>query len=559
MVSRPSLPFLSSRQTEIIEVVARNGWGYFRNQLSLNPKPEAFRLPLPDVLRQILIELGPTFVKLGQLLSTRPDLLAPEYITALETLQSDVPSLPWRGIEQVLREELGERLSQFAEIDPVAIAAGSLGQVHRGRLQDGTIVALKVQRPGIRTIIEKDLNGLQAIAELLTQGSSLAGSDMGRAYDLPGLVEEFRTSLMDELDFRQEARNTDLLRENLTQSSLWQPGQVVLPQVYHGLSSERVLTLEWIEGVKLHEADLDENGRQAVAVLATQAIMQQMFLNRFFHADPHPGNFLYLGCDDSGKYHRIALLDCGMVATLDPRTQRIIVDLVVGVVYEQPRQVAQAVRELGFARLEVDIRSLEAEFDRLLRRFYTRPLESINLTELLNEALRIPREKQIQMPGTIGLFVKAIANVEGIARMLDPRFAFVEAARPVVERSLQQRVLSAQGGAELARSTLYFSQFALDLPQRLDVLMDRLERSELGLNWRWKGQETFEKVARQGLQQLSLGIVGLGCLVSGAILMAAMPTLPGEVVTRSLFFWSQGLLIAGVSVNVWLILKLLRR
>jgi len=559
MVSRPSLPFVSSRQAEIIEIVARNGWGYFRNQLSLNPKPEEFRLPLPGVLRQILIELGPTFVKLGQLLSTRPDLLGPEYITALETLQSDVPGLSWLTIESILQEELGEGLSQFAEIDPVAIAAGSLGQVHRGRLMDGTIVAVKVQRPGIRRTIEKDLSGLEAIAELLS--SNLTGGGIGRAYDLPGLAEEFRNSLMDELDFRREARNTDTLRTNLSESEIWKAGQVLVPTVYSALSSERVLTLEWIEGVKLNEAKLDTKGREEIAALATQVMMQQMFLNRFFHADPHPGNFLYVGCDSEGK-HRIALLDCGMVAMLDPRTQRIITDLVVGVVYEQPRQVAQAVRELGFARLEVDIRALEAEFDRLLRRFYTRPLEAINLTELLNEALRIPREKQIQMPGTIGLFVKAIANVEGIARQLDPQFSFVEVARPVVEKSLQQRVLSTQGGAELARSTLYFSQLALDLPQRVDVLLDRLERSELGLTWRWKGQGDFEKMARRGLKQLSLGIIGVGCLLSGSILMAAMATASGSgteaVPMRSLFIWGQGLLIVGVGVNAWLVLKLLR-
>ncbi len=557
MVSRPSLPFVSSRQAEIIEIVARNGWGYFRNQLSLNPKPEEFSLPLPGVLRQILIELGPTFVKLGQLLSTRPDLLGPEYIIALETLQSDVPGLEWSTIEAILEEELGEELSQFVEIDPVAIAAGSLGQVHRGSLKDGTVIAIKVQRPGIRRTIEKDLSGLKAIAELLDSGSSIGGSSIGRAYDLPGLVEEFRNSLMDELDFRREASNTQQLSKNLSDSSIWKAGQVCVPKVYEHLSTERVLTLEWIEGVKLNDAAIDKAGKQEVAALATQVMMQQMFLNRFFHADPHPGNFLYMGQDKDG-HHRIALLDCGMVAMLDPRTQRIITDLVVGVVYEQPRQVAQAVRELGFARLEVDIRALEAEFDRLLRRFYTRPLEAINLTDLLNEALRIPREKQIQMPGTVGLFVKAIANVEGIARQLDPQFSFVEVARPVVEKSLQQRVLSTQGGAELARSSLYLSQLALDLPQRVNVLLDRLERSELGLNWRWKGQEDFEKVVRRGLKQLSLGIIGVGCLLSGSILMASFPTELGAVPPRSLFFWSQGLLVTGAGVNLWLILKLLR-
>ncbi len=552
MPPRPSLPFVSRRQTEIIEVVARNGWDYFRNQLSLNPKPEEFRLPLPEVLRQILIELGPTFVKLGQLLSTRPDLVGPEYITALETLQSDVPALPWAAVEQVLRAELQQSLDEyFLHIDPQAIAAGSLGQVHRGKLQDGTPVAIKVQRPGIREVIEQDLEGLKAIATLFDRGGGL-----GKAYDLPGLVEEFRNSLMGELDFRREGLNTQKLQENLAHSFLWDSGQVVVPTVHFECTTERVLVLEWIEGVKLTDARLPPERRKAVAELTTQVMMQQMFLNRFFHADPHPGNFLYIADE---KQVRIALLDCGMVAILDPRTQRIITDLIIGVVYEQPRQVAQAVRELGFARLEVDLRALEAEFDRLLRRFYTRPLEAINLTELLNEALRIPRENQIQMPGTIGLFVKAIANVEGIARQLDPQFAFVDVARPVVERSLQQRLLSPAFGADLARSSLYLSQLLLDFPQRLDVLLDRLERSELGLNWRWRGQTEFQAIASRKVSQLTLALMGMGCLVAGAILVLASAQETSALPSRSLFFWSQGLLILGSGINLGLLFKLLLR
>lgn len=553
MALRPSLPFVNRRQSEIIEVVARNGWGYFRNQLLKNGDPgEKFRLPLPGVLRQILIELGPTFIKLGQLLSTRPDLLAPEYIAALETLQSDVPALPWREAEQVLLAELEQPVGHyFSYIDTLAIAAGSLGQVHRGRLRDGTPVAIKIQRPGIQQMIEKDLAGLKAIAELLTRGASI-----GQAYDLMGLVEEFRSSLLGELDFLREARNTQQLSANLANSSLWEKGQVVVPTVHLECSTRRVLVLEWIDGVKLSEAPLSSQGRCELATLVTQVMMQQMFLNRFFHADPHPGNFLYIG---DGETIQIAMLDCGMVAILDPRTQRIITDLVVGIVYEQPRQVAQAVRALGYARLEVDIRALEAEFDRLLRRFYTRPLEAINLTELLNEALRIPRENQIQMPGSIGLFVKAIANVEGIARQLDPQFAFVEAARPVVERSLQGRVLSRQTGADVARSSLYLSQLLLDFPQRLDVLLDRLERSELGLTWRWRGQSEFQGTMRRSARYLAIAIVAAGCLLAGALLVMASGNATTVLATRTLFIWSQALLIGGSSLMIWLVLKLMIR
>jgi ubiquinone biosynthesis protein len=545
MSSYPSLPFINSRQAEIVEVVARNGWGYFRNQFSLNPQPEEFALPLPNVLRQILIDLGPTFVKLGQLLSTRPDLLSPDYIRILETLQSDVPALAWSEVEQILQSELQLPLEQvFAALDTTAIAAGSLAQVHKATLRDGRVVAIKIQRPNVKYVVERDLAVLESIAAFFN------GDRLGQSFDLLGLVEEFRNSLTGELDFRREARNTDQLRTNLAKSNLWESGQVIVPQVYHDLTSEKVLVLEWIEGVKLNQADLTPARKQSVAALVVQVIMQQMFLDRIFHADPHPGNFLYIG---DGEVDRIALLDCGMVAILDPRTQRIITDLLVGIVFEQPRQVAQAVRELGFTRLEVDIRAIEAEFDRLLRRFYTRPLEEINLAELLNAALKIPRDNKIQMPGAVGLFAKAIANVEGIARQLDPSFAFVEVARPVVTQALQQRVVGPDALPEVGRSSLYLSQLLLDLPQRLDVLTDRLERSELGLIWRWRDQSAFQDVLSKIARRLTLAVLSLGCLLTGAILsgsdsLARMPPQSDWIVV-----WHQSFLVTGVGLAFWVI------
>ncbi len=564
---RSRLPFGNTRQAEIIEVVARNGWDYFRNQLpnqlpldtqlldgqSPEVKPQDFKLPLPNVLKQILIELGPTFVKLGQLLSTRPDLLSPDYIQALETLQSDVPALPWSEVEPILQAELKQPVNAvFAEVEQRAIAAGSLGQVHRGRLLDGTVVAIKIQRPGIQSMIERDLEVLGAIADFFSNdGFGGAGAvGLGRAYDLRGLVEEFRTSLSGELDFRREARNTQQIGENLANSGLWPRGQVIVPQVYTQYSSQRVLVLEWIVGSKLTETTFAPARQKAVSALIVQAVMQQMFLNRFFHADPHPGNFIYI---DEGDDFRLAMIDCGMVAILDPRTQRIVTDLVVGIVYEQPRQVAQAVRELGFTRLEVDIRAIESAFDRLLRRYYTRPLNEINMAELLNEALRIPRENKIQMPGTIGLLVKAIANVEGIARRLDPEFDFIAIARPVVEKSLQQRLVGAQALPELARSSLYLSQLMLDLPQRVDVLLDRLERSELGLNWRWRGQSEFQTVAATLAKRLTVAVLAVGCMVSGALLAIATTNATGSSAFSPL--WSEGFLATGGLLGLWLLLE----
>ena len=538
-------PAANQRQKEIIEIVLRNGWNYFRSRLVKDAQPEEPSLPLPKVLRQILIELGPTFIKLGQLLSTRPDLLNPEYISVLETLQNKVPALPWSKVETILKTAWTKpQWELFAEIQPEAIAAGSLAQVHRGKLLDGKVVAIKIQRPGIRQIIERDLEVLAAFAKWFSRDK------IGQAYDLQSLVEEFKVSLLGELDFRREARNTEQLSHNLTSSSFWEEGQVIVPQVYQDLTTEVVLTLEWIEGIKLNQADLPEARKKKLAALATQVIMKQIYLDRMFHADPHPGNFLYVGDE---KQERLALLDCGMVAVLDPRTQTILTDLLVAIVYEHPRRVAQAIRELGFSKLDVDLRAIESSFDRLLRRFYTRPIEEINLAELLNEALRIPRENNIQMPGTIGLFVKTVANVEGIARSLDPLFPFIEVARPIVEQAIRQRIVGQQLFQETAQSTLYLSRLLTQFPQRLEILVDRLERSELGVNVGWRSEREWLQSWRRGIDRLTLAVVAVGSAIAGVLLLNVSTQDSQMLPLTVILFWSQGLLIAGTTLGIWLV------
>jgi ubiquinone biosynthesis protein len=552
MLSRTNIPFGFGRQAEIVEVVVRNGWDYFRSQLAfingqLNSKPTEPSLPLPDVLKQILIELGPTFVKLGQILSTRPDLLAPEYIEALETLQSDVPGLPWSEIAPILEAELGQPIVEsYAEVAEKAIAAGSLGQVHKGKLRDGQEVAIKVQRPGIQRVIEEDLEVLRSLAQFFS------GDALGEAYDLEALVEEFSNSITGELDFTREARNTEELTANLANSELWQPGQVVIPRVYWQFTSKKVLTLEWIAGVKISQAELTEPRRKELAALAAKVVMQQILIDGFFHADPHPGNFFYVGDE---KQIRLAMLDCGMVSRMDPRTKSILTDLLIGIVYEQPRQVAQSVRELGFAKLEIDIKAIESAFDRLLRRFYTRPLEEINLSELLNEALRIPRENKIQMPGSIGLFVKAIANVEGIARRLDPLFPFIDVAKPVVEKAIQQRILNSAKMQNVAYNSLYLSRALVQIPQQIETLADRLERSELGLNWRWKEQEDFQRSLSRSFRRLGLAILAVGAMLSGSMLLAAGDRVNSTLSVNLTLIWSEAVLVAGLALGIWLLVE----
>ena len=550
MLNFPQSSIVLKREAEIVKTIARYGWEYVSAKLSSPTQApgeaDSPSLPLPDVLCQILIDLGPTYVKLGQLLSTRPDLLPPEYIQALETLQSSVPPVPWEEVKPQLEADLGCPLSeQFVSLEETAIAAGSLGQVHRGRLLNGEVVAVKIQRPGIRQLIEEDLQVLQFLVNLFSKGK------LGEAYDLQALKEEFSTSILNELDFRREAQNTILMSNNLAQSQFWPSGKIQVPQVYPALTRERLLVLEWLQGSSLLKADIPQERKVEIARWMGQMILQQFFLDGFFHADPHPGNFFYLG--DEQDFH-LTLLDCGMVSRLDPRTKNILLELFVGIIEAKPRQIAQAVYDLGFAQQPVNLKLIEDQCDRLLRRNYSRALSELNFASLMNEILQIPQENHIQLPGSVGLLVKALTNAEGVARTLDPQFPFIEVARPVIEKAVRQQFLGKSRFKERAYLTLKALQSLSALPQRLENLFDLLERSELGVNWYWRQQDEFQKTFNKGIRRLSLALLAVGGIGSGAVLVAANSN-AGSTFSFGIILWGNGLLAAGLALAIWLVIE----
>ncbi len=340
----------TARQREIVEVLIRHGWDYMRQLLTLGKSDEP-DLPAPEVLCKILTDLGPVYVKLGQLLSTRPDLLPPSYIQALSLLQSDVPPLDWGRMELALRLELGQDPEAlFASFDHQTIAAGSIAQIYRATLKDGQPVAIKIQRPGIEVIVNQDIGLFKQIAGLLS------ATDFGKRYSIVDLAEEFSISLRNELDFTQEASYTERLRQNLSQSRWFDPNQVVVPQVYRELSSRKLLVIEWLDGLPILKAeaatDRSASGlatRHAFTSLTFRVFLQQYLIEGFFHADPHPGNLFYL---NDG---RLGILDCGMMGTLNPRMQSVMVELVLAIVDSDSNRCAQLTLQLAVPGLEAEI------------------------------------------------------------------------------------------------------------------------------------------------------------------------------------------------------------
>ncbi len=537
----------SARQAEILEVVLRHGWDYMRRLLSLG-KAEEPQLPPPLVLRNILVDLGPVYVKLGQLLSTRPDLLPREYIEALSTLQSNVPPVPWNVVEILLRQQLRKPLEQvFSSLDTEAVAAGSIAQVHRARLVSGEVVALKIQRPGVEAIVERDTRLIRSIAELVAQ------TEFGRLVDVVALADEFCRALQAELDFTQEARHTEQLRQRLQAGRWFDPNQLVVPRVYWSFTTPKVLTLEWIEGKPLLEADRSDTDPQQLARLLTRAFFQQICIDGYFHADPHPGNLFYLG---SG---RVALLDCGMIGRLDPRTQQIVLELILAIVSLDAQRCAELTLELALPESPrgsprdqtTSLAQLQGEYERLLRQYYTLSVSELDFSELFSEILQAARRNQIRIPGNLGLCAKALANLEGIARQLTPDYNLPEQIRPLMADVFRQQLLGEAPLPSLLRTALDLKNLSLQSPRQLEVLLSRITSETQRWNLTIQELEDLRTSLDQSANRLSYSIV-VGSLIIGAAIISAQTQ-------RFQVFWLSELLFGAASLfGLWLILSILR-
>lgn len=534
----------SSRQGEIAEVVLRHGWDYMRRLLS-GGKLDEPKLPTPAVLRNILVDLGPVYVKLGQLLSTRPDLLPPDYIEALSTLQAKVPPVDWAEIETVIRESVSHPIEDvFLTINPEPVAAGSIAQTHRATLKDGREVALKVQRPGLLSVVEQDIALIRAIAGLVAQ------TEFGKLYDVVTLAEEFTQALRAELRFTQEATYTDQLRTNLGRSRWFDPAQLVVPQILWEHTTDQLLVMEWLDGKPLLLAEFPpaEPGlskKRAIANLLLRAFFQQVCLDGFFHADPHPGNLFYLSDG------RVALLDCGMVGRLDPRTQDILLELILAIVSLDAQRCAQLTLQLAPSEEPINLTRLETDYERLLRQYYSLNLGQINFSLLFYEVLQAARKNKIRVPGNLGLCAKAIANLEGVARTLDPEFNFSEQIRPLMTDLFRRKLVGDAPLPAFLRTLLDVKNLSLQSPHQVELLLDRVTSETLNWNLTVRELDTLRRTVDSSANRLSFSIV-VGALIMGAAVITA--NAPVSRVVRI----SEALFAAASILGLWLIISILR-
>lgn len=542
-----SLAVTSSRQAEIVEIVFRNGWDYMRTLLTGGKAGEP-DLPTPAVLRNILVDLGPVYVKLGQLMSTRPDLLPADYIDTLSSLQANVPPVPWSEVEILIRQQLPQPLEEiFSYINTECVAAGSIAQTYKATLKDGTEVALKVQRPGIDKIVDKDIALLKGLAELVSF------TEFGNNYDIVPLAEEFGDALRAELNFKKEAGYTDELRRNLSTSKWFDPKQIMLPKVYWELTSAKLLVLEWLNGKPILSAQVkgtnysgDINAeKQALSTLLCRAFFQQFYINGFFHADPHPGNVFYL------QDGRVALLDCGMVGRLDPRSQQNLTELLLAIVDLDAQRCTQLTLQMAEVAQPPNLAKVENEYSKMLRKYYNLSLAEINFSEVFYEILQLCRNNKIKLPSNLGLYSKTLANLEGVARSFYPQLNLLDEIKPLMTDLFRRQLLGDDPVQTLLRTAIDVKNLSLESPRQLDLLLDRLTSETLKWNLTLKDIEPLRRSVDKSANRLSFSVV-VGSLIIGAAIVTAGSQ------SSQLSLLSEALFAVASFLGLWLIISILR-
>ncbi len=566
------------RLREIASILIRYGFGDMVRRMGLanvleragqslrwsNAEEFAHMLP-PARVRRALEEMGPAFVKLGQVLATRVDLFEPEWIAEFSKLQDSAPAAPYAGIRQQLSEDLGAPPEEiFAAFDPEPLAAASIAQVHRARLDDGSEVVVKVRRPGIRPIIEADLRWLSRLAELAE-----AESPELRRYRPQEVVRQFTQSLRRELDFGAECRNAERIaadfagysdadspRDVPTGSATAEatveprpaPAIIVVPRVYWPWTGERVCVQEFIDGIPGRDlAAVDQAGldRKILARRGAHAVLKMIIEDGFFHADPHPGNVFYL------PDNRIAFIDFGMIGRLTEERRDQLIRLLLGLVKQEPARVADVMLDwTGDAA--VDEAGLVLEIQTFVDQYHGVPLKQLKLSAMLSDLVAILRQHQLALPPDLALLVKAFISLEGMGGELDPDFDMAGEAMPLLEQAMRARYTPAaiiKRGWRTAGEAL---SLLAGLPQDLSQLLRAARRGRLEIHIDVTHLKRVGNQLDSAANRLVVGIVVAALIIGSSIVMTVPggPTLLGLPLLGALGFF--GAVIGGI----WLLLSI---
>lgn len=521
MVSIVSAARDLGRIREVSSVLMRHGFGQVAERLGIAPKrsersehkgtatdPAARSQSLARRIRLVLEDLGPSFVKLGQLASTRPDLLPEDLILELKKLQDSAKEVPFADIQAQIERSLGAPLAElFDGIDETPLAAASIAQVHRARLktEDGDKeVVIKVQRPGIAATIASDLDILHTLAALLERAIVET-----RIYSPTGLVQQFDQAITAELDFTQEAENARRFSKNFSDIP-----EVRFPLVYKQASSKQVITLEYLDGQKIYDAVRGGTPGKELARLAFRTMIKQIYEDGFFHADPHPGNVLILGTSEAPIF---AMVDLGMVGRLSPKMRDLTIDVVTAALRRDDEGIAMALYEIGTPTKKIDMEAYKAEVALLSEKVLGRSLREVEMSVLIKDLVRAATKYGITIPTDFVLMGKALMTIEGVGKEIDPHFEVYEEARPLFAELLRKRYSPERIGNDLLKRIERLGGASYKVPQKLEEVLEDLRLGRLKIQAEDReNSRSLDRAARRlaGTAFLS------ACALSAALLLS---------------------------------------
>jgi ubiquinone biosynthesis protein len=496
---------------------------YGRKDFRLTLEPEDFLAPEteeaevePEVAERAeafarsLKEMGPTYIKFGQLLSTRPDIVPQEYIAALESLQDDLPPFSFAEVERIVEEELGVRLSKaFETFEAQPIAAASLGQVHRAILRDGREVVVKVQRPDVREQVHRDLEIFGDIANDLEKHT-----EIGRKMNLTGALQQARMVMFSELNYLHEARNTETLRENLAPFP-----QIYIPEVVHDFTSPRVLTTELVKGRKVSKLTplaLIEGNYAELANALIRAYLKQICVDGFWHSDPHPGNVFIREMDGAPQ---LILLDFGMVSRISHEFQDEVIKLLLAISSNRGAEVAEACIRMSEVQERFDAAKFAREISMIVAAVHDASAQDINTGQLIFRVVAVANNNDLKAPAELTMLGKTLLHLDAITRKLDPEFDPQEVIRGYAEELIGQKLAQKFSPRNFYPALLDLNQLVLDLPHRAREIIDLTAAGRLSFGVKLSQAEEFLAGIHKVANRITVGVVIAALLISSSMMM----------------------------------------
>ena len=537
------------RLKDIAVVLVKYGFGDLLQRLDL-PMKDLVHDIAPQIdteadvferIRLAIEELGPTFVKVGQILSMRPDILPVPLIRELSKLQDAVGPIPFEQVKEVLEKEFDTSLeSLFSSFDPEPVAAASLSQVHKAvHRSKARVLAVKVRRPGIAKIVKNDLDILETLAQKCHDNI-----DTLRMYDLPGIVESSRRTLLREIDFSREARYIQIAKSKIEQES-----DIVIPEVFTEYSTPKVLVIAFVSGTKITPAlEFPQDQRKSLAGIGLRSAILQILDHGFFHADPHPGNMVIT------RDNRLCLMDWGMVGRLTVDEKSELLFLIRAAVEKDSRKLTEILLNIAIAQKPINARQLEKDVMDIMDVYLSLSLKEIQVGQLLEDLVQILKSHELRLPPDMSIVVKAVITMEGTARMLYPDLDVISASRPHIRKLVAQRYSKQYLWQRLRHNLSSMWNLQKHLPTTLSAIFKKMEHGEFTIRFEHKNLSPLQNALESSFKRLTLGIV-LGAMIIGSsmiITTGVPPFLFGFPALGMI-----GYLISAV-IGLWLIITIIR-